>query len=123
LVEVVAAVIVDNGEYLACRRHADRGGRWEFPGGKVEQGEDGPSALRREIAEELGVAIRVGELLEVAEDAVTGIRLVSYKCTLQGPRPTESTDHDLLRWLSRHELRDLDWAALDVETVTRLLDP
>ena len=62
---MVAAVIRRDGRILVTRRHghAERGGQWEFPGGKVEPGEAEDSALRREILEELGCRVTVGALL------------------------------------------------------------
>ena len=62
---VVAAVIRRGDELLVTRRKEDaaRGGKWEFPGGKVEPGEGEPAALVREIDEELGCAVEVGPLL------------------------------------------------------------
>ncbi len=66
IVRVVAAVIRRDGEFLITRRFAAAhlGGSWEFPGGKVEEGEDLTAALTREIEEEIGVDIEVGgELL------------------------------------------------------------
>jgi len=62
---VVAAVIRRDGRILVTRRHghAERGGQWEFPGGKVEPGEAEEAALRREILEELGCPVTVGGLL------------------------------------------------------------
>jgi 8-oxo-dGTP diphosphatase len=62
---VVAAVVRRGGRILITRRHdeAERGGLWEFPGGKVEPGEGEADALRREIREELGCALLVGRLL------------------------------------------------------------
>lgn len=63
--QVVAAVIAREGAVLACRRNPERsfGGKWEFPGGKLEPGESPSDALAREIHEELGVRVEVGEEL------------------------------------------------------------
>jgi 8-oxo-dGTP diphosphatase len=64
--DVVAAVIERDGLVLICQRK--RGGRhplkWEFPGGKIESGEDPKTALERELREELGIAARIGEQLD-----------------------------------------------------------
>ena len=62
MIEVVAALIVEKGKLLICRRppHKARGGLWEFAGGKVEAGEDKRTALCRECREELGIEISVG---------------------------------------------------------------
>ncbi len=59
-IRVVAAVVERQGRYLLCRRpgHKRHGGLWEFPGGKLEPGETLEAAVRRELAEELGVAVR-----------------------------------------------------------------
>jgi 8-oxo-dGTP diphosphatase len=64
---VVAALIERRGHILLSQRRADQswGLRWEFPGGKVEPGEDPREALVREIREELGCAIRVGDVVDV----------------------------------------------------------
>ncbi|WES64544.1 (deoxy)nucleoside triphosphate pyrophosphohydrolase [Microbacter sp. GSS18] len=121
---VVAAVIEREGRILACRRRPGKiaGGRWEFPGGKVEHGEDPESALVREIAEELGVGIRITGLLTTDEtdagDRV--IRLSCFRAELVGAGPVASTDHDRLAWLEPAALPGLAWAAPDVPAV-RLL--
>lgn len=109
---VVAAAVVRDGRVLAARRHRAPVG-WEFPGGKVEPGESGPQALRREIAEELGVRIDVGVQLGESRTADGGVCLQLYRAALRGPAPQRSTDHDRLAWWGPDELDGQDWLALD----------
>jgi 8-oxo-dGTP diphosphatase len=121
---VVAAVIFDGGRVLACRRRAekDAGGRWEFPGGKVEPGESPSEALRREIREELAVDIDVRDELTTDDTRVGGrvIRLTCLRAALAGPRPAVSTDHDRLAWMPARDLASLDWAEPDLPAVALL---
>lgn len=125
MLEVVAAVIQDGDQFLVCRRRAGKaaGGRWEFPGGKVEDGESAADALRREIQEELAIGIRVlGEL--TTDDTLVGdvvIRLTCLRAELDGPRPIESTDHDSLAWVAADDLDQLDWAEPDLPAVRQLI--
>ena len=118
---VVAAVVVDDGRIMACRRRVGKvaAGKWEFPGGKVEPGETATQALRREIREELAAEIAVGDELLTAETVVSNrtIRLACFWARLAGPRPTASADHDSIRWLRAAELANLDWAAPDLPAV------
>lgn len=119
--EVVAAVLVRDGRVLACRRAPgkDQAGLWEFPGGKVEPGESQEAALLREIREELGVDILVGELLDrsVTTSGGRAIDLACFRAELTGEPPTTSTDHDALLWVRTTELAALEWAAADVPAV------
>ncbi len=117
---VVAAVIVEDGRVLACRRREGKAaaGRWEFPGGKVEPGEADAEALVREIREELGVGIHVTGHLTT--DDTGAIRLVCLRAALDGERPVASTDHDALDWVPLDRLGDVEWADPDRPAV-RLL--
>jgi 8-oxo-dGTP diphosphatase len=122
---VVAAVVRDGDRVLACRRAPgkDAAGRWEFPGGKVESGESPEAALVREIAEELGVRIHVGALLDRTVTARAGgraIDLACFDCRLDGDAPVASTDHDELRWMHVGRLGELDWAEADLAAVAVL---
>lgn len=93
---MVAAIIRGAGQrVLLARRSAGgpHGGLWEFPGGKVEDGESPEAALEREIREELGVEVAVGEAVMEVEHHYPhlSIRLLAYECRVRRgtPRPLE----------------------------------
>jgi 8-oxo-dGTP diphosphatase len=112
-IHVVGSVIVRDGRVLAARRSrpAALEGGWEFPGGKVEPHESERDALAREIAEELGVQIAVGERLGEASDG--GIRLVLLAAELVAGQPVAGGDHDELRWLATDQLDSVSWLPID----------
>lgn len=119
----MAAIIIDQEKYLACRRaaHKPLAGKWEFPGGKPEVGESDQAALVREIWEELGAEIKVIRLFDVS--ITNEIELVCFVCELVGPRPTSSTDHDELLWATEDALSKLDWAEPDKPALKKILIP
>lgn len=126
VLEVVAAVILRDGTALACRRlpTLEENGKWEFPGGKIEDGESPEDALVREIKEELSVDVVVERHL-VTSDTDRGSRVIRLMCfiaRLAGDEPTQSTDHDALRWVPLTELDTLAWAPADLDAVHRLMD-
>lgn len=126
MTEVVCGVIQDKeGKVLACRRAADRhlGGLWEFPGGKVEDGEDPRAALARELSEELGIVVKVGARFDgVVEwtDGVVRIRLSGFLCEIVEGK-AEPLEHEEIRWCGRDELPGLDWAKADLPILDELL--
>jgi len=105
---------VCDGRVLAARRSAPpaTAGGWEFPGGKVEPGESATAALIRECREELGVTVRVGELLGAA-DITADLVLRVYAAVLEAGEPQPLEDHDELRWLTAAELDDVAWLPAD----------
>lgn len=123
-IQVVAGVASQGDTVLACRRAPGRasGGLWEFPGGKVEPGEQPQDALTRELREELDADVAVGVLLDRSAVVVGElvIDLACYEVTFHGAPPTHSTDHDDLRWVTREQLGELDWATPDLPMVRRL---
>jgi mutator protein MutT len=119
---VVAAVIARDDHFLVTRRlqGAHLAGLWEFPGGKVDPGESHVDALRRELAEELGVAIQVGDLILRTTHAYTAVEvtLYFYACELRGePMPLLGQE---MRWVSRDTLQQLDFPEADGELIKRL---
>ncbi len=124
-IRVVAAVIVRDGKVLACRRapHKSLAGLWEFPGGKVEPGETDEVALAREIREELGIDITVGEFIaeSVAPAGETMIHLNAFWAQTSTSGEFASTDHDLMAWLSPASFSEYEWAPADVPFLARVV--
>lgn len=121
MIDVVAAIIEDGGQFLACRRRIERaeGGSWEFPGGKVEPGESTGEAVVREIREELDIDVRSSDIFTTVNKG--DLRLIFVHAELVGERPLSSTDHDRLDWLSPEQLLTVAWAPADEIAVERLL--
>lgn len=119
-IDVAAAIVEDNGLFLACRRRPERGGQWEFPGGKIEAGESVGVAVVRELREELDIAVVSGDVFTTVEHGELRITFVSARLTDE--RPTQSTDHDQLEWLTLDELTSVDWAEADRVAVELLLE-
>jgi mutator protein MutT len=116
---VTAAVVRRGGTFLVTRRprgvHLE--GYWEFPGGKCEPGEPLEACLRREIAEELGVGVRVGrKILEVAHDYPDRtVELHFFDCELAGePVPLIGQE---VRWADRDDLGRLEFPPADAELI------
>ena len=119
---VVAAVIERDGSFLVTRRqqgvHLE--GFWEFPGGKVADGESHEAALCREILEELDATVLVGELLLETSHQYPErlVQLLFYRCDLQGvPRPMIGQE---MAWVARRQLASLNFPPADDELIRKL---
>ncbi|MHB0937921.1 MAG: (deoxy)nucleoside triphosphate pyrophosphohydrolase [Armatimonadota bacterium] len=109
---IVLGYIERDGAVLLSRRPdgAHQGGRWEFPGGKVEPGEDLRDALRRELREEIGVEAEVGEELAVTryDYPDRGVELHLFRCVLTAGEPAPA-GVAAVRWAPREELARVDF--------------
>ena len=120
MIAVVAGLIVRDGKLLIAQRPGDKhmGGRWEFPGGKIEKGESPEAALRRELSEELGIEVKVGRIYHAVMHSYPekDVLLMFYRCSLMSgePRPSEEAD---VRWIKESEIRSYNWAEADIPAV------
>ena len=125
MIVVTAAVVEQQDRVLVTRRldGTHLAGAWEFPGGKCEPGEDHDACLRRELREELGVEARIGSLLLSTSYRYPDrtVQLHFYRCELLGtPEPLLGQQ---IRWVSRSELRTLDFPPADAELIALLDRP
>ena len=126
-IEVVAAVIMQDGKVLCVQRPQNDKEyislKWEFPGGKVEVGENREEALVREIQEELAAEIHELQYLMTVEHSYPDFHLTmhAYTCTLKSGEIT-LREHVDMNWLATEDLNQLDWADADLPVVESLMD-
>ncbi len=125
VVKVVAAIIENEEHEILCALRSPEmsiPNMWEFPGGKVEEGEDLYSAIEREITEELDCKVTANDIFNenTHEYDTFIITLISIKCTLVEGMPI-SKEHSKLVWLKRENLSSLKWAPADIPAVKQLI--
>ncbi|HJF18784.1 MAG TPA: 8-oxo-dGTP diphosphatase MutT [Enterococcus columbae] len=121
-IEVVAAIIHENGKIFATQRgYGEFAGGWEFPGGKLEKGESPEHALVREIQEELNTTIEVGELIETVEyDYPTfHLKMYCYLCQRVSGQ-LDLLEHSAAKWLTKETLDSVEWLPADIAVVEKL---
>lgn len=121
-IQVVAAIIIRNNEVFATQRgYGDWKGWWEFPGGKIEEGECPQEALRREIREELDADISVGALLDTVEWDYPTFHLTMhcYVCSLESEN-IRLNEHASATWLSRATLDSVQWLPADLALLPKI---
>ena len=123
MTEVVAALIWQDGKFMACQRpaHKARGLLWEFVGGKVEPGESREEALIRECREELNVGIEVGDIFMnlVHEYPDLTVNLILFEASIANGEP-EKLEHNDIKWIKVAEIDDYDFCPADEEVLIRL---
>ena len=117
-IEVVAAIIQDEKHHIFAtqRGYGEWKGWWEFPGGKIEQGEAPEEALKREIREELSADISVDEFLYTVDYDYPSFHLTMhcYLCSLLS-ETMHLNEHQSACWVTRDDLDSLKWLPADIE--------
>ncbi len=122
-IEVAAALVFRRGKLLITQRHPDvhLGGLWEFPGGKREPGEPFDDCLRRELREELGIEVAVGELFESLtheySDRIVHLQFYVCRWTRNEPQLLDCAD---FKWVNLQELGNYEFPPADARLLERL---
>ena len=123
IINAVCAIIINNGTIFACQRgYGEWKDWWEFPGGKVEEGESSEEALRREIREELATDITVGDLFTTVECDYPKFHLTMhcYICSInQGS--LSLLEHEAAKWLTCSTLNSVKWLPADRMVIEMLI--
>lgn len=126
IINVAGAIIVKQGRILCVKRGPGRSleGFWEFPGGKIEEGETAFVALSRELQEELNLKVDMSnEIFEISHfDYDFGrVELATIVCHIEANVEVQLTEHTEQVWLKTNELDQLNWAAADQAAVQKLI--
>ncbi len=120
-VEVVCGIAMKDGKVFMARRKPGKSlaGFWEFPGGKVEPGEDHKTALARELKEELGVCVEVGDFIASGHTKGGEINLHGYFIEWDA-EPSASSDHDQMCWVGTDDVGRLKIPEADMPILDSL---
>jgi mutator protein MutT len=122
-IEVSAGLVFRSGKLLITQRHpeAHLGGLWEFPGGKRNPNETAEQCLVRELQEELGIEVEVGEVFEslTHDYPEKRVRLTFFRCRWKQNEP-KPLGCPAFKWITADELKDHEFPAADARVIQRL---
>ncbi|MFK7971096.1 MAG: (deoxy)nucleoside triphosphate pyrophosphohydrolase [Bacteroidia bacterium] len=116
---VTCAIIEKDGKVLVAQRKATQkfGGKWEFPGGKLDPGESYETCIKRELREEMDVGIEILEQLPEAPIGTIG-KLIPFRCKIRSGE-IKLLDHQAMKWLLPTELAGVDFTEADIPVAKR----
>mgnify|MGYP006299321405 CR=1 FL=1 len=121
-IRVIAAVVVQDDEYLLAKRPYNKrhGGLWEFPGGKIDDGESDLVAVNRELKEELNIAAtRIGRKFWQSQDPGSDFLIEFHEVIIDGT--PEALEHEDLKWIPIHDFHGFQLAPTDARFVNDYL--
>ncbi len=122
--DVVCAIIEQAGKFLITQRPASHqlAGKWEFPGGKIINGESAIEALEREIQEELNLKIKIHTPLTPIDHSYSNfsLTLIPYRCTITRGTP-QLTEHEQLAWVTDDSVTNYELSEADVPILEEYL--
>ena len=125
MVKVVCGIIYRNDKIFICRRKSTKtlGGFWEFPGGKIENGENNEETLKRELIEELNMKVHIIKYFDTSKYDYNdfSIELIAYICKLK-KWDNHLTDHDLYEWIEPTKILKLNLAPADIPLAKKIKD-
>lgn len=113
--EVVAAIIKENEKYFATQRgYGEFKGWWEFPGGKIENGESKEEALKREIREELAIEIEIDRFITTVQFDYPEFHLIMhcFICHITAGQP-QLLEAKAAKWIDKNDLESVEWLPAD----------
>ena len=123
MTRVTAAILGHNGRILIAQRKSPENlaGKWEFPGGKIENHETPQQCLLREMKEEFDIDVEVGEFFDESlyQDGLGTIQLLAYHTTWKSGRISLKA-HAAIRWVSLNQIQSIDFAPADIPIAEKL---
>jgi len=123
-IPVSCAVIYEGKRILACKRKkgTDRGGKWEFPGGKKEKYESDEECLQRELKEELNIEVQIIKKLKPIIHSYPDktIILQGFVCAIAAGMNIEPLNHEEIKWVEEKDMSNLDWSEADILLIKQI---